>query len=321
MAIIFEHKKKRKNSNKIEPYNGLKKVQQGLLCYGEGHPDGYIGFENNGGSLEYAHVKDSKGKDGMAAPNLDEFLKPEQVKLKSFDTHDTLNPEIWDGLHLDGQVRLKLMDIADDFIEFIDVPWVEPEDVVITGSIANYNWSKYSDIDVHVIIPFKEVGEKPEFVKEYFNGKKKIWTTEHDELKIHEFPIEFYVQDTKEKHASSGIYSLWKNEWIKEPKEGQLSSDDMDKNEIKSKISKYTKIIDDLEGKVKKGKIEDDILEAVDKAKEVFKKLREARQEELLKNGEMCVANIVFKWLRRFGYIEKLVKMQEYGYDKANSIE
>ena len=43
-----------------------------------------------------------------------------------------------------------------DFIDFIGVPLLI-EDVIFTGSLANYNWSEYSDIDLHVVCDFIQI--------------------------------------------------------------------------------------------------------------------------------------------------------------------
>lgn len=102
------------------------------------------------------------------------------------------------------------MDIADDFIQTLNVKWVKPLDIVFTGSLANYNWTKYSDIDVHVIMNYKDVYENIEFVKEYFEMKKYSWMQDHDNLRIYGFPIELYVEDSNDAANSSGVYSLEK---------------------------------------------------------------------------------------------------------------
>ena len=42
---------------------------------------------------------------------------------------------------------------------FIDkLPFeVDVEDITLTGSLANYNWSSYSDVDLHIIIDFTDL--------------------------------------------------------------------------------------------------------------------------------------------------------------------
>ena len=54
-------------------------------------------------------------------------------------------------------------------------------------------------------------------MKEYFDSKKSLWNQKHKDIKIFGFPIEVYVQDKNEPHASTGVYSLEKNEWKVKP--------------------------------------------------------------------------------------------------------
>ena len=254
---------------------------------------------------------------------LDESLEPNEVDLSSFNIKKNLNPKFWKNDLLDSRIRIKLLDIADDFIEFLGVDWVKPEDITITGSLANYNWNqKYSDIDLHILMDFSKVDERIDFVEEYFKSKKELWNEEHKDLKIFGFPIEVYVQDIKQEHISSGIYSLEKNEWLTEPEREKLSKTKVNKMKIKKIVSKYTEIIDNLEEEYKtqnndKYKIERICLKA-DKLFDKIKKLRTSNLSD--KKSEMSEGNIIFKCLRRLDYIEKLNNIIIDGYNKLNSL-
>ena len=88
------------------------------------------------------------------------------------------------------------------------------KDYLFLGSLANYNWSKYSDIDLHILIDFKKINKDTDLVKDYFDSKKKIWNDEHENLKIYGFQVELYIQDINEENSSGGVYSLEKNKWL-----------------------------------------------------------------------------------------------------------
>ena len=76
--------------------------------------------------------------------------------LNSFEVKDELNPKFWDeNKKLNPQVRERLLKIAQEFIDFISVPIVV-EDILFIGSLTNYGWSEYSDIDLHVSIDFNQ---------------------------------------------------------------------------------------------------------------------------------------------------------------------
>lgn len=253
------------------------------------------------------------------------FLKGDlmNVDLSSFRPRKELNPKIWVNGLMNSRVRMRLLDIADDFIETLKVEWAQPVDIILTGSLANYNWSRYSDFDLHIIYDFKDVDEKTEFVKEYFDAKKNEWNEKHDNLKIYGYPVELYVQDSNEAHAASGIYSLEQNEWVLEPERDNIKAIKLDKYYIKEKVAKFATIIDDLQRKIAEEKDLHMQLEYSDKVKRVFDKLKGMRKSALGKSGgnEMTAGNIIYKCLRRLGYIATLLDLKAKTYDRIRSIE
>ena len=252
-----------------------------------------------------------------------EIVEPDDVDLSSFNIKKYLNPKFWDNGHLDTRIRLKLLDIADDFFDSLDVDWVEPVDVIITGSIANYNWNKkYSDIDLHILVDYEDVDERVDFVREYFTLKKNAWNEKHKNLRIFGFPVEVYVQDANEPHASSGVYSIDKDKWLTEPDFDKLRSGKVDKRHVREMVSTYMNKIDCLIDIYKKHKDDEYEMKKVAKdASEMFDEIKNMRKDDLGKYGrEMCDGNIIFKALRRSDYIGKLIKLKDLTYDKINSL-
>ena len=252
-----------------------------------------------------------------------EIVEPDDVDLSSFNIKKHLNPKFWDDGHLDTRIRLKLLDIADDFFDSLGVDWVEPEDVIITGSIANYNWNKkYSDIDLHILVDYEDVDERVDFVRDFFTLKKNEWNEKHKNLRIFGFPVEVYVPDANEPHASSGVYSIDKDKWLTEPDLDSLRSGKVNKKHIREMVSTYMNKIDCLIDIYKKHKDDEYEMEKVAKdAAEIFDEIKTMRKDDLEKYGrEMCDGNIIFKALRRSDYIGKLLKLRDLTYDKINSL-
>lgn len=252
-----------------------------------------------------------------------EDTNPDDVDLSSFNIKRELNPKFWKNNLLDSRIRLKLLDIADDFIEFLGVDWVKPDDIIMTGSLANFNWSKkYSDIDLHVLMDFSKVDKRTDFVKKYFDSLKNLWNEEHEGLTIFGFPVEVYVQDTNETHASSGVYSLDKNAWLTEPKRDKLAKAKVNKHLIRAKVAKYIDSIDNLIDLYKKNKKDNHKVEKISlMAKRLFDDIKNERRSELNKgHSEISNGNIVFKCLRRIGYIDKIYKLKTKTYDNLNSL-
>ena len=255
--------------------------------------------------------------------DLDESLEPNEVDLSSFNIKKNLNPKFWKNDLLDSRIRMKLLDIADDFIEFLGVDWVKPEDITITGSLANYNWNqKHSDIDLHIIMDFSKVDERTDFVENYFYSQKELWNEEHKDLKIFGFPIEVYVQDVNQEHTSNGVYSLEKNEWLTEPDRDKLSKAKVNKDKIKNSVSKYTEKIDELIDELSEAKNDEYKLRKVsEKAEKLFDEIKKKRRDDLSKSSnEINNGNIIFKCLRRLGYIEKIDNVINKCYNKLNSL-
>lgn len=248
-------------------------------------------------------------------------VKSNEIDLSSFKPKKELNQKIWkDDDKINTKVRVRLLSIADDFIDSLNIDSKYIKDYLFLGSLANYNWSKYSDIDLHVLIDFKKINKNTELVKDYFDSKKKLWNEDHNELKIYGFQVELYIQDIKEENSSTGIYSLEKNKWIKKPDPN--INDPLDITKIKEKSADIMTEIDNLNKIYKKKKSIHDIEDISKKAKKLFDKVKKIRKDGLNTNkGEMSSGNIIFKVLRRSGYLEKLVDLKRNTYDKINTIK
>ena len=262
-----------------------------------------------------------ENKLGIIKENIEPEVSSSEVDLSSFKKRDTLPPGIWkDEETLDSRVRLKLLDIADDFWEFINLSWVEPKGIIITGSICNFNWSKFSDIDLHIIADFREIDEKTEFVKQYVDSKKNEWNKEHEGLKIMGFPVELYVQDVDDDIEAGGIYDLEENAWVRKPNPHSIKSIGLNKFSIKDKAAEIMTIIDDMYDKLSNTSDGHEIDQIGEDAHYLWDKVKDLRKKSLNKNGESGSGNIVYKVLRRTGYLDKLFKLFSTVYDRSNSI-
>lgn len=248
-------------------------------------------------------------------------IEAKDVNLSSFKVKKELNPKFWPNGKLNSRVRLRLMDIADDFVKELAVNWVKPKDVIFTGSIANYNWSRYSDVDLHILIDFKKVYPKnQEFVDDYFKAKKENWLANHEDLKIFGYPIEISVEDSNKDNPSSGRYSLYKNKWVVEPNDFQDAV--INQEFVKKRAAMFMTQIDNIEEKLNKEQDTHKCEKYGDKAYKIFDKLKKMRNEGLSSNKkEMSSGNIIYKIIRRTGYLDKIWEIINSSYDIVNSIE
>jgi len=234
-----------------------------------------------------------------------------QQILNSFTIKDTLNPKVWENptdpkkATMVPKVRKALERIAEEFVDYLGDD-VFVEDVVLTGSLSNYNWSEFSDFDLHIIVDMDEYGDEDELYKELFNLKKQLFNDKHN-IKIFGYDVELYAQDSEEPHISSGVYSVMNNKWINVPKKMNL---EIDKKVLEDKIQNWVEKIDTA--------VENGDVKVLESLKE---KLKKYRQSGLDGDGELSYENLVFKYLRRSEHIEKLFNSINKGTDKELSIE
>jgi predicted nucleotidyltransferase len=248
----------------------------------------------------------------------------EDVDTSSFVVRDELHQDFWnrpgarEGVdRLDSEIREKLLKIARHFMEKHEVSDVTIKDITFTGSLANYNWSKYSDVDLHIIIDFAEVDENTLLVKEYFNSRKSLWNLQH-EIMIRDFEVEIYVQDEKELHASTGVYSILNDEWVVRPAIPiESNPNEIDFDNVKKKAESLMDQIDRALELYERERYQ----EAIDRAEMLRDKIRKFRRSGLEAGGEYSVENIAFKALRRNEYLLKLSQLKHDAYDKLMSIE
>ena len=236
----------------------------------------------------------------------------EASALKSFEVHDTFDPDIWDDEVLNLEVRGALLKIANDFL--IDLPFnITPKDITLTGSLANYNWSKFSDIDLHIIVDFAEVDENTELVREFFRNLQTNWNNRHDII-MKGYEVEIYFQDSNEPHISTGVYSIQNDAWITKPTPMPVSIDYANvrkkAEDVSDRIDHIEKMMADDEG--------EEILDSIDRLRA---KIRRMRKTGLERAGQYSVENLAFKVLRRSEELGRLAALKAKAYDELMSIE
>jgi len=229
---------------------------------------------------------------------LKEVVEPDGVDVSSIQMHDTLNPFIWkDEETIKPDIRKILLLNAKRFIEFCDAENLKFNDIILTGSLANYNYNENSDLDVHIILDFNQISENKEFVGDYFKLKKQLWADKLP-IQVKGHDVEMYFQDSAEPHHSSGTYSLINNEWIRKPTKKIVNIDSAD---VQLKAADIMNTIDDLQSNKNKA----DFLKKHEALKNKIKKYRQSGLDSA--GGEFSVENLVFKILRNTGYLEKMI--------------
>lgn len=251
---------------------------------------------------------------------LSEDISPEQVDISGFLPQKTLNTKLWIDDKLNRKARLALLDIAYQFIEGSSLE--EFYDIIMTGSLANYNWNEeYSDIDLHIVVDFSELSDDPDIVKAYFDEKRSNWNKNHSNLNIFGYPVEIYVQDKNEPHKSTGVYSLMVDEWICKPSLDKLPNTS-NAPHIQHGVSAYCNMIDNLEDTLNNTDNIEEVKELLNIANELHDAIKNERKEAMLstKYSELTTGNLLFKSLRRNGYMGKLIDFRRKCFDIIHSV-
>ena len=65
------------------------------------------------------------GDCGMMGEQQINEVEANDISLKSFEIQDELNPKFWINNKINSRVRLKLMDLADEFYDSLNIKWVK----------------------------------------------------------------------------------------------------------------------------------------------------------------------------------------------------
>ena len=238
----------------------------------------------------------------------------DKLDFSSFSVKDSLNSDIWDSDDkINGYIMDTLVSIAEYYWESLDLD-IPIIDITMTGSLANYNWSKFSDVDLHIIFNLDNFGEHKDLIKELLDNKTRTWNVQHD-ITINDFDVEIYLQPEDQPHHSTGVYSLLNNEWIKKPEKMVVN---IDKANVRKKYNKLISHIDDIEKDLDTKKDYEDIINRVESIKEKIKNMRKSGLEN---GGQFSIENIVFKLLRRNEIMSKLNDLAVNAYDDMMTID
>ena len=237
-----------------------------------------------------------------------------------FDTtlqyHDKLNPLLWKNEKLRKEVYDALLRIAHDWAEFSRIPFSNIKDIVITGGNCNYNYTAFSDIDIHLIVDMKGIIKDPDILDDWLYDKKVLWAKYHPNIRIKGYPVELYAEDHRQKNVKGqGVYSLVSDEWISKPEHQGVAELFSDKNLIR-KIKYYMKQIDSFTNEFTYA-----TKETINQAKKLKARFHKMRASGIQKSGEFAHENLIYKALRNMGKIDQLNDFLRHAEDREYSVD
>lgn len=287
-----------KNLEQLEDtWRGIRKERRDSL---DGKAPGDMSGETSVANMAYRVVR-SKGYVDKMFQAMDD-IKDRELTLASQDLegqplsefvaplvqyHDTFNQKLWDGEELRSEVREKLLYVAKRFLQFLNVR-LDIQDIIFKGSNANFNYTKASDIDVHLVarIPDKAT-------QDIIEARRLVWKQKyHPEIKGYD--IELGVDEPGKPHSSSAVFSLSRNEWVSKPVHSRPEIDH-------KAVSKLTKRwVAEIQAAIKTG----DVTEM----RKVKNRLITVRNNALdaTPGAEYKIENLAYKRVRDMGYIEDI---------------
>jgi len=251
------------------------------------------------------------------APNETIVLYWKKDLTEAVEKHETLNPKLFENNKLKPEVRQKAQDVINEFLKILaeEEVKINIRDVILTGSNASYNYTKDSDVDLHVIAETKSLDEQADIYAKLYRAYGRIFGKKF-EISFYGIPVEIYVETEADPVVSNGIYSVMYDQWIKEP--SAVAIPEIDQKAI-DKASKPW--IDEAKALVKE--VDDNVADGEEKIDDYITRLYELRQKGIYSSAgnEYSTENLIFKEVRNAGLLDKLKKLKNVIISKKLSLE
>jgi hypothetical protein len=224
------------------------------------------------------------------------------MRIFEFTGHTQLNPLLWQDQQLKPGIADALKAIADEFIKFVDLS-VPVVDILITGGQASYHYNQYSDLDLHLVIDYRQI-ECDEEVGELLDTKRLLFKHQHS-ITVMGIPVEPGTEDLNNPSVSAA-YSIESQQWIRAPKN---HSDEIDRDSVDQQVYYWARII--------KGVLNQNQPELAEK---VLKLLRKYRKMGLKTTGEYGAENLAYKVLRNQQLVTQLADRVAQNTDQSLSL-
>ena len=230
-----------------------------------------------------------------------------------FAQKPTLNKDFWQNEKLNPDVKKVIIAVVKNYLKTTNLRLSidNIDEIEFTGSLANYNHNKFSDVDIHLLFDFSKLGNDPDFMRELLTAKAINWNNRHN-VTIFGHEVELYIADAGSDHHSTGVYSVKDEQWLVKPVKDPKLSAELNLNKVKDKADKISKEIDMLAIK------EELPLEKIEALKDKIRKMRESGLET---GGEYSTENLAFKLLRRRGELNTLYALMNQAQDAELSLD
>ena len=236
---------------------------------------------------------------------------------EAIEKHNELNQKLFDGNRLKPKVRKKAEEIINEFLKILaeDEVKLTVRDVILTGSNASYNYTKDSDIDLHIIAETKSFEDSAEVYAKLYRAYGRIFGNKF-EISFYGIPVEIYVETESNPVVSNGIYSVMFNKWVKEP--SAIAIPEIDQKAINKAAKPW---IDEAKALIKE--VDDNVADGEEEIDDYITRIYELRQKGIYSaaGNEYSTENLIFKEVRNAGLLDKLKKLKNVLISKKLSLE
>ena len=196
-----------------------------------------------------------------------------------------------------------MLEIVDEFLADLKEQEIKikVDDILFIGSNASYNYTKDSDLDIHIVADVSKIEDTLKLHKVIYDAYKSAFNKKF-EIELNKVPVELYVETQDTPLVSNGIYSVINDEWVKEPTKEDIPEVDQEAIDkaFKPWEKRYKALLADTTDEVED---EADIDKFIDS-------LYELRAKGLSTDGEYSIENLVFKEMRNKGYLDNLKELR-----------
>ena len=249
-------------------------------------------------------AKEHATRKGFKDYDVEEYVK------EDIEKHDTLNQKLFDGEELKPEVVEAIKNIANEFVKELGEDGISftLKDIILLGSNMSYNYTKDSDLDIHLIADSSALECPKELQDKLYGAYRTIFNKNYD-IKLKDIPAEVYVELDEPKAKSNGIYSL-NNGWVKKPVQQDIPELDKEMFDELFKVweNRYNELVND----------ENATSEDVE---EYINDIYDERKDGIANEGEYSLSNLLFKEVRNKGYLDNLKELRKELKGKELSLE
>lgn len=223
---------------------------------------------------------------------------------EDIEKHEVLNPKLWnDDATLKAEVQEKIQTIIQYFLNQLqeDGIKINIKDIILVGSNCSYNYTKDSDLDIHIITDTSSLKCPDNLYPLLYSAYRSLFNGKYN-ISFYGIPVEIYVEVEDSPRISNGCYSVLNQKWITEPVKADIPDIDMDEfyTQFEEWENKYNNL---LKGTTSRA-------ETIELINQLIEQIYELRKNGLAKDGEYGIDNLIFKEFRNRGYLDKLKELK-----------